>query len=91
VYKRFEQISSYEEKDKFLASWGLLDVTLDGFCEIFGDTSFFLAGGWDDTNSWGVIELDKYDALFYGRYFISNLDLVIRLKDDVLLVVYDRI
>jgi 2,4-dienoyl-CoA reductase-like NADH-dependent reductase (Old Yellow Enzyme family) len=88
--KRYEQIFSYEEKDKFLASWGLLDVTLDMFREIFGETPFFSAGGWDDTNCWGVIESGKYDALLYGRYFISNPDLVSRLKRGMPLAAYDR-
>uniref|UniRef100_A0A093X6J0 12-oxophytodienoate reductase 1 n=1 Tax=Talaromyces marneffei PM1 TaxID=1077442 RepID=A0A093X6J0_TALMA len=90
VEPRYEQIFSYEEKGKFLASWGLPDVTLDGFREIFGDTPFFSAGGWNDANSWGVIESGKYDALLYGRYFISNPDLVTRLKDGIPLAAYDR-
>jgi hypothetical protein len=33
---RYEQIFGAEEKDKFLKSWGLLDVTLDRFRQIFG-------------------------------------------------------
>ncbi|GAM43395.1 hypothetical protein TCE0_050r18174 [Talaromyces pinophilus] len=90
IEPRYEQIFSYEEKDKFLASWGLLDVTLDMFREIFGETPFFSAGGWDDTNCWGVIESGKYDALLYGRYFISNPDLVSRLKRGIPLAAYDR-
>lgn len=65
-------------------------MTLDPFREIFGDTPFFSAGGWDDTNSWGMIESGKYDALLYGRYFISNPDLVTRLKDGIPLAAYDR-
>ncbi|OKL55870.1 hypothetical protein UA08_08862 [Talaromyces atroroseus] len=90
IEPRYEQIFSYEEKDKFLASWGLSEVTLDAFREIFGDTPFFSAGGFDDSNSWGVIESGKYDALLYGRYFISNPDLVNRLKNGIPLAAYDR-
>ncbi|KAJ5665890.1 uncharacterized protein N7477_008338 [Penicillium maclennaniae] len=90
IEPRYEQIFGAEEKDKFLESWGLLDVTLDRFREIFGSTPFFSAGGWDDKNSWGVIESNKYDALLYGRYFTSNPDLVHRLKKGLPLTGYDR-
>ncbi|KAJ5333186.1 hypothetical protein MYU51_014853 [Penicillium brevicompactum] len=90
IEPRYEQIFGYEEKDKFLESWGLLDVTLDRFRKIFGSTPFFSAGGWDDQNSWGVIESGKYDALLYGRYFTSNPDLVRRLKEKIPMAPYDR-
>lgn len=65
-------------------------MTLDRFREIFGSTPFFSAGGWDDKNSWDVIESNKYDALLFGRYFISNPDLVDRLKKGLPLTGYDR-
>jgi 2,4-dienoyl-CoA reductase-like NADH-dependent reductase (Old Yellow Enzyme family) len=68
----------------------LLDVSLDKFRQIFGSTPFFSAGGWDDKNSWGVVESGKYDALLYGRYFISNPDLVDRLQKGLPLAPYDR-
>lgn len=48
------------------------------FREIFASTPFFSAGGWNDTNVWGVIESGAYDALAIGRYFLSNPDLVTR-------------
>jgi 2,4-dienoyl-CoA reductase-like NADH-dependent reductase (Old Yellow Enzyme family) len=88
--QRYEQIFSVEEKETFLKSWGLSDVDLSSFREIFGSTPFFSAGGWDDTNSWGVLESGKYDALLYGRYFISNPDIVDRLKHGIPLSEYDR-
>lgn len=90
ISQRYEQIFGYEEKDKFLKSWGLLDVTLDRFRQIFGSTPFFSAGGWDDKNSWGVVESGKYDGLLYGRYFTSNPDLVHRLKEKLPMAPYDR-
>ncbi|KAJ5972265.1 Aldolase-type TIM barrel [Penicillium vulpinum] len=90
IEPRYEQIFGIEEKDKFLESWGLLDVTLDRFRQIFGSTPFFSAGGWDDQNSWGVVESGKYDALLYGRYFTSNPDLVHRLKERLPMAPYDR-
>jgi len=88
--QRYEQIHSETEKQRFLDSWGLSSIDLAPFRDIFGDTPFFSAGGFDDTNSWGVLESGKYDALLYGRYFISNPDLPKRLKERLPLAPYDR-
>lgn len=88
--QRYEQIHSETEKQKFLDSWGLSSIDLKPFRDIFGETPFFSAGGFDDTNSWGVLESGKYDALLYGRYFISNPDLPERLKERLPLAPYDR-
>lgn len=74
----------------FLKSWGLKDVTLAPFREIFGNTPFFSAGGFDNKNSWGVVESGKYDGLLYGRYFAANPDLVHRLKNGLPFEDYDR-
>ncbi|RMJ23114.1 12-oxophytodienoate reductase [Aspergillus sp. HF37] len=90
IEPRYEQIFSYEEKDNFLRSWGLLDVDLGRFRKIFGSTPFFSAGGWDQSNSWGVLEDGRYDALLYGRPFTSNPDLVQRLKDGTAFEPYER-
>jgi 2,4-dienoyl-CoA reductase-like NADH-dependent reductase (Old Yellow Enzyme family) len=90
VEPRYEQIFSESEKQKFLDSWSLPDVDLSYFRKIFGDTPFFSAGGFDDKNSWGVLESGKYDALLYGRYFTSNPDLVERLRSGQPLAGYDR-
>ncbi|KAI9375130.1 hypothetical protein BJX61DRAFT_540155 [Aspergillus egyptiacus] len=90
IEPRYEQIFSTAEKDSFLQSWGLANVDLTSFREIFGSTPFFSAGGWDDSNSWGVVESGRYDALVYGRYFTSNPDLVERLRTGVPLAAYDR-
>ncbi|KAJ5892608.1 Flavin oxidoreductase hxnT [Penicillium tannophilum] len=90
IEPRYEQIFSESEKEGFLQNWGLKDVTLDRFREIFGTTPFFSAGGFDDTNSWGIVESGKYDGLLYGRYFISNPDLVDRLRKGLPLAPYDR-
>lgn len=56
----------------------MVDIDLKFFREIFGDTPFISAGGWNDTNAWGVLEDGTYDALAIGRYFVSNPDLVKR-------------
>lgn len=90
VEPRYEQIFSEHEKQKFLDSWGLPNVDLSLFRDTFGDTPFFSAGGFDDKNSWGVLESGKYDGLLYGRYFISNPDLVERLRKGYPLAAYDR-
>lgn len=79
---------SAEQKDKFLESWGLGAVDLSGFRDIFGDTPFFSAGGFDDKNVWNTT--DAYDGLLFGRYFISNPDLPKRLREGLPLAPYDR-
>lgn len=66
------------------------DITLDPFREIMGTTPFITAGGFNDTNIWGVIDSGKYDAVAIGRYFVSNPDLVERLKKGRELTKYDR-
>ncbi|RAH65407.1 alkene reductase [Aspergillus aculeatinus CBS 121060] len=90
IEPRYEQIFSVAEKDTFLQSWGLSDVDLSSFRKIFGSTPFFSAGGWDQTNSWNVLESGRYDALLYGRYFTSNPDLVERLYKGIPFTPYDR-
>lgn len=61
-----------------LASWNLPDVDLSLFRKILGDTPLFSAGGWDDTNCWGIIESGAADALAIGRFFLSTPDLIER-------------
>ncbi|KAF2110628.1 hypothetical protein BDV96DRAFT_500892 [Lophiotrema nucula] len=92
IEPRFEQIHSVGEKDEFLKSWGMDPSTtsLKPFREIMGDTPFFSAGGWNDTNCWGVLESEECDALLMGRYFISNPDLIKRLREGLPLTKYDR-
>ncbi|KAL1305493.1 hypothetical protein AAFC00_002368 [Neodothiora populina] len=92
IEPRFEQFHSYAEKDEFIKSWGLApdSISLDLFREIMGDTPFFTAGGWNQDNSWGVIESGKYDAIAYGRHFLANPDFVERLKDGKPMNKYDR-
>jgi 2,4-dienoyl-CoA reductase-like NADH-dependent reductase (Old Yellow Enzyme family) len=90
VEPRYEQIFSAAEKQTFLDSWGLPSVDLSMFRRIWGDTPFLSAGGFDDHNSWAAIESGQYDALVYGRYFISNPDLVTRLRHGLPLAAYDR-
>ncbi|RGP78984.1 hypothetical protein FLONG3_2890 [Fusarium longipes] len=90
VEPRYEQIFSEDEKQQFLGSWGLPTVDLSLFRNIFADTPFFTAGGFNNVNSWGVLESGRYDGIIYGRYFISNPDLVQRLQNGWPLQSYDR-
>lgn len=90
MFQRYEQIHSGNEKQKVLDSWGLSSISLAPFRDLFGKTPFLSAGGFDNTNSWGVLESGKYDALLYGRYFTSNPDLPKRLKEGSPLEPYDR-
>ncbi|KAL2292860.1 hypothetical protein FJTKL_07915 [Diaporthe vaccinii] len=90
IEPRFEQIFSEEQKQAFLDSWGLPEVDLSEFRKIFGETPFLSGGGWNDENAWGEVESGKYDALLFGRYFISNPDLVERLREGRPLTPYDR-
>jgi len=48
------------------------------------------AGGYNAKNALETIANDKADAVAFGRYFISNPDLVDRLKNGVELAKYDR-
>ncbi|KAF2737055.1 12-oxophytodienoate reductase [Polyplosphaeria fusca] len=92
IEPRYEQIHSYSEKDDVLRAWGLdpSTISLSVFRNIMGSTPFFSAGGWNDTNSWGVLEAGEFDALIMGRWFISNPDLVERLKEGQPLTKYVR-
>ncbi|KAK8113162.1 hypothetical protein PG984_013688 [Apiospora sp. TS-2023a] len=93
VEPRFEQIFSPGEKERFLESWGMeKTVDLSMFRSIFGDTPFFAAGGFDDTNCWTATGDGghQYDGLLFGRYFISNPDLPERLRNGWPLAKYDR-
>lgn len=90
VEPRYEQIFSEAEKVAFLDSWGLKTVDLSQFRAIWGATPFLSAGGFDDLNSWGVVESGRYDAIAYGRWFVSNPDLVERLRRGLPLTPYDR-
>lgn len=75
-----------------ISSWGLdpSTINLKFLREILGDTPVFSAGGWNVSNSWGVIASGDYDGLLFGRYFTSNPDLVERLKLGKSFTMYER-
>ena len=80
IEPRYEQLHSYAEKDEYIRSWGLEpeDISLNLFREIMGDTPFVTAGGWNMDNCWGALESGRYDAIAFGRYFLSTPDFVSR-------------
>jgi hypothetical protein len=72
------RIPSWANELEVLEAWGIPNVDLKIFRDSFGDTPFFSAGGWNDTNVWGVLEEGAYDALAIGRLYLSTPDLVER-------------
>jgi 2,4-dienoyl-CoA reductase-like NADH-dependent reductase (Old Yellow Enzyme family) len=55
-----------------------------------GSTPLISAGGWNDTNIWHALDNAECDAIAMGRYFVSNPDLIERLKRGIQLAKYDR-
>jgi 2,4-dienoyl-CoA reductase-like NADH-dependent reductase (Old Yellow Enzyme family) len=89
IEPRFEQIIDPAAKETYLRSLGN-NVSLRPFQEIMKGTPFFVAGGYNDTNVWGLIESGAADAVSIGRYYTSNPDLVERLRNGKKLAKYAR-
>lgn len=89
-WQRFEQIIDSTTKENYLASLGLSDISLAPFRSIMGSTPLISAGGWNDTNVWNAFDDDECDAVAMGRYFVSNPDLLERIKRGIPLSKYDR-
>ncbi len=51
---------------------------------------FISAGGYDRASALQAVESSQADAVAFGRLFISNPDLVEKLRDDMALTHYDR-
>ncbi|RFU29498.1 hypothetical protein B7463_g6821, partial [Scytalidium lignicola] len=77
---------------------GSVDVettdTVDFLLDIWGKTSpVFLAGGFRTDSAYRAVDeeyKDKNVAIVFGRYFISNPDLVFRVKEKIPFTPYDR-
>jgi NADH:flavin oxidoreductase / NADH oxidase family len=69
---------------------GIPEISLAPFRNIMCSTPFISAGGWDSTNIWGVLESGQYDAFSMGRRFVSNPDLLERIRNGLPLAKYDR-
>lgn len=67
---------------------------IDPFIEVWGQTSpILIAGGFKPMSACKAVEEeypDKDVAVVFGRYFISNPDLVFRVREGVPLTQYDR-
>ena len=55
-------------------------ITLKPFFGILKKTPTFATGGYDDSNCWEEVMSGELDAVTFGRWFISNPDLVERLR-----------
>jgi 2,4-dienoyl-CoA reductase-like NADH-dependent reductase (Old Yellow Enzyme family) len=55
-----------------------------------GDIKFVAAGNFNAENAASKVESDEADAIIFGRYFISNPDLPLRLAEGLPLNPYDR-
>ena len=68
--------------------------SVDFILDIWGNTSpVLLAGGYSPEAAYKAVDekhKDKDIAIVFGRYFISNPDLVFRVKENVALTPYDR-
>lgn len=65
-------------------------LTLKPFKRLLNGTPLLAAGGFDDTNSESVVENGGAEGVVFGRYFISNPDIVDRLRNGWPLAHYDR-
>ncbi|TID13700.1 nadh:flavin oxidoreductase nadh oxidase [Venturia nashicola] len=90
IEPRFDRIDSEKEKEGFYASWSLPKVSNEVFRKAMGDTPCISAGGWEDHNCVNAVEEGHYDALAFAKWFASNPDLPIRLKNEYPLEPYDR-
>ncbi|KAF9482416.1 FMN-linked oxidoreductase [Pholiota conissans] len=99
IEPRFDEARSEQEKLRDLTSSdseqelpGLAadQLTSHPFREALGRTPCIVAGGYNFSNCWEGIERGDHDAIAFGRYFTSNLDLVIKLRTGKSFVRYDR-
>ncbi|GAA5872952.1 hypothetical protein JCM8547_003273 [Rhodosporidiobolus lusitaniae] len=66
------------------------EETLDFIRDLWAPRPFLVAGGFTDENGAEIAEKYENTVIVYGRYFISNPDLVHRLKNHIPLTPYDR-
>ncbi|MDN5286665.1 MAG: alkene reductase [Mucilaginibacter sp.] len=76
-------------KGSFLEAEGLEPVASAHLRKIFKGT-LIAAGGFEREDAEAIIERGDADLVAFGRYFVSNPDLVKRLRNDLPLYPYDR-
>jgi 2,4-dienoyl-CoA reductase-like NADH-dependent reductase (Old Yellow Enzyme family) len=81
-----------EGNESFSKSWGEgRKVDLSFAREILAPIPMLSAGGWDKNSCWGVVEKgETIDACVFARWFVSNPDLVERLRLGRELTMYNR-
>lgn len=95
-YVHFVEARDDEIKDNidFSRSWGVglgraADLTFAR--DILAPIPILSAGGWNAETCWGVVEEEKtLDACVFARWFVSNPDLVERLREGRELTMYNR-
>lgn len=93
VEPRFDEVLSEEDKLKSLLKETVCnEFSLTPFREILKKKGimFITAGGYDKESAISKIESESSDLIMFGRYFISNPDLVWRIKRNIPLQAYDR-
>jgi NADPH2 dehydrogenase len=69
-------------------------ASVDFILDVWGDTSpVFLAGGYKPDGAYKAVDEEHKDqdiAIVFGRYFISNPDLVFKIRENLPLTPYDR-
>ncbi|KUJ09405.1 12-oxophytodienoate reductase [Mollisia scopiformis] len=72
-------------------SWGVdRPIDLKWAKEILGNIKVISAGGWDGETCWEGIERGDVDGIVFARWFVSNPDLVERLRGGKELSMYNR-
>lgn len=64
-------------------------MTLGPLVRLLRNTAVITCGEFDDQNVWEPLEAGQMDGIVYGRWFISNPDLVERLKNGWPLAPFD--
>jgi len=78
-------------KAKGIPEEGVADyLTLKPFKGLLHGTLMLAAGGYNDTNSESAVEDGEAEGIVFGRRFISNPDMVDRLRNGWPLAHYDR-
>lgn len=94
VEPRFDEVLDESAKIASLASTGTKQAkhSLVPFREILrkGDVKFIAAGNFSPDNAVPKLDADEADAIVFGRHFIANPDLPLRLAEGLSLNKYDR-